>query len=183
VNVNVKGKPTGATVLSSRSLSRSLLLRPLASSDLPAVAALIGRTIDTAYPPHYGPGCIAHFREHHSEANILEDAAEGCCVVAEEDGAIVGTGTLTGAHVRRVFVEPSGQRRGIGRAIMRELEARAAASGAALVELASVLGSRAFYEALGYVVRELKSYVLPDGEEMRFYIMTKLLLPSARLIP
>ena len=177
MKVRAKGKSARSSV------SPSLLLRPLAPSDLAAVTALIGRTIDTAYPPHYGPGCIAHFKEHHSEANILKDAAEGYCVVAEEDGAIVGTGTLTGAHVRRVFVEPFCQRRGIGRAIMRDLEARAAASGAALVDLASVLGSRAFYEALGYVVRELKCHVLPDGEKMRFYFMTKLLLPIARPIP
>jgi len=109
-----------------------MVLRDLEERDLDAVKALIHETIDASYPAFYGPGAIGHMKDHHSEENILADAREGCTLVVEHDGSIVGTGTLTGAKIRRLFVHSFHQRRGMGSWIMRALAWIFHAFGAAL---------------------------------------------------
>lgn len=66
----------------------------------------------------------------------------------------MGTGTLLGKEISRVFVAPEFQWRGIGRLIMSCLERRAAENGANVVYLTSTAVSKAFYESLGYLVIE-----------------------------
>ena len=86
---------------------------------------------------------------------------EGSCSIflaAEEDGRLVGTvlGTHDGRKgwVNRLAVLPSYRRRGIGRALVAELEARLLRAG---IEIVTCLiedwndGSMAFFEGIGYV--------------------------------
>jgi predicted GNAT family N-acyltransferase len=81
-------------------------------------------------------------------------------VLATLEGRAVGTGRLLfeyprgeHAHIGRVAVLASERRSGIGRAVMRALEAEAAARGFAGITLAAQLHAIPFYEHLGYAAR------------------------------
>ena len=84
-------------------------------------------------------------------------------LVAEEDGRIVGTAQLhlepraNGCHraeVAKLMVHPSARGRGLGRALMREVEAVAGRESRTLLVLDTREGdpSNALYRSLGYTV-------------------------------
>lgn len=84
-------------------------------------------------------------------------SARGEFVVAESDGHLIGMAgykpTGTGAEVLRVRVHPATRRMGVGAALMRELEQRAAASGITRLHLDTADNqpdALAFYRGLGY---------------------------------
>ncbi|MFB6136676.1 MAG: GNAT family N-acetyltransferase [Halobacteriaceae archaeon] len=81
----------------------------------------------------------------------------GTFLVGEVDGRVVATGALervdeTAAELRRMRVDPDRQRRGYGRAVLDELEARARDLGydRLVLETAAHQGAVPFYEAAGY---------------------------------
>ena len=81
---------------------------------------MVQDTIDISYCKTYPPEAVEYFKEYHSIGDILSDAALGYTVIAESNGEILGTGTLLGTNVRRVYVNPSHQREGIGKLIVAE---------------------------------------------------------------
>lgn len=140
-------------------------LRRAKPSDAGAVASVVAETIRSVYPRYYPEPVVAKFLELHSEDAIAEDVRGGKIVVAEADGAIVGTGTVEGRHISRVFVLPGFQGRGVGSAILDELEARAAAPcGSAVVE--SSLPACALYERRGYRTVTHGSWDVPPAGDL-----------------
>lgn len=123
-------------------------IRRFKRRDLKEVKSLIDRTIEVSYRDAYPNEAIDFFKEYHSEEHILDDAEEGYSIVVVSNTRIVGTGTLLDTNIRRVFVDPSEQRRGIGKKIMGDLESRANKTGAEIVDLASSLTSKEFYDSL-----------------------------------
>jgi len=103
----------------------------------------------------------------------LDDAENSYVVVLEADGEVIGTGTLSGTTIGRVFVEPSRQGLGWGKVIMRRLEEQAQANGVQTVDLSSSLVTKPFYDVLGYTVQEEKSIPLENDRELRYYAMIK----------
>ena len=130
-------------------------IRDFRSTDLEAVRNLICRTIDISYPVAYSTEAIHFFKAFHSDERILDDAREGYTVVLELDGRIVATGTLTGSHVYRVFVEPT--------------------SGIDAVQLDASLVSRPFYETLGYQILRNAFIEVANGKTLDFHEMEKVL--------
>ena len=133
-------------------------MRPAVRGDVPAIVALLrddalGAARETADEETY----LAAFDRM---------AAEGCSVliVGELEGRLVATcqlSVLTGLSLRatrraqvesvRVAVDLRG--RGIGRALMADVEARARAAGCTLIQLTSHKDrdrARRFYEGLGF---------------------------------
>ncbi|MBN1177321.1 MAG: GNAT family N-acetyltransferase [Dehalococcoidales bacterium] len=144
--------------------------------DLADVLELVRNTIDISYRPDYSAEVIAFFKQFHTRQSILDDARNGYIVVASVGGEIAGTGTLLGAYIRRVFISPSHQRRGIGTLIAADLERRAAADGRKVLDLSSALGSRTFWESQGYSVREEHFAPAPNDLIIHYYTMEKILL-------
>lgn len=98
-------------------------------------------------------------------------AVGGRFVVAVADGVIVGMGALSpasepgSAQIRRMRVDPSWQGRGVGRAVLAELERSAVASGVRRLVLDTTVGQQravAFYRAAGYI--EARRGTGPSGE-------------------
>lgn len=148
-------------------------MREFRPGDLAEVAALVRRTIDRSYAGIYPPLAVAHFHEHHTREEIAANAEQGSIVVVERDGRIVATGTLIGYDVRRVYVEPAWQGRGLGRAIMAELEARAAKQGVEEVQVYASLPAKPFYERLGYLAVEEGARDCGEGQVLRWIRMSK----------
>ena len=140
---------------------------------------MIHTTIDISYPEAYPKGAIEFFKNYHSKEHIFNDAANGYTIVLESDGKIIGTGTLSGTNVRRVFIDPSYQRKGLGKLVMYELEKRALAKEITTLDLEASLVSKQFWDSLGYVTRKKDYIPVRNGQKLWYYKMVKELNPNA----
>ncbi len=116
-------------------------------------------------------------------SSVLDDSGAGQCIVADDDGRIVGSVFLYGAgtsaygddthrleepEFRLLAVAPNARSRGIGRALVEECIRRARASGAHAIGLHS---SRSFataiamYQAMGFS-RVPERDFQPEGAEL-----------------
>jgi len=146
-----------------------MFLRDFRESDARAVRDLIHHTIDVCYSPVYPPRAVQFFKDFHSEENILARHRKGQVLVAEEDGHLIGTGAIVECEVFGVFVRPECQRRGLGKALMQELERRAMMGGLAEIVLSVSLPSRRFYESMGYHMIEDCAINLGEGQQLSFW--------------
>ena len=125
-------------------------LRRFDSSDLAALLELIWGTIDVCYRPVYSDEAITHWEDEHNEEAILKDAGQGSIVIAEVNGKMIGTGTLVGDQIKRVYVETAMHGNGVGKTIMAELENTAANNGTKQIRLYSSVPAKKFYDSIGY---------------------------------
>jgi GNAT superfamily N-acetyltransferase len=95
-------------------------------------------------------------------------------LVAEHAGLMLGYAAVAGSHLENLFVDPSAQGRGIGAALLAEIELRLAAR-FELVTLRCLhvnRGARRFYDRHGYAVRETQSIVF-HGRTLPAWFMEK----------
>jgi GNAT superfamily N-acetyltransferase len=144
-------------------------------ADLERVFALIQDTIQVCYDGVYPVEAIEFFKDYHSRDNIRKNAVLGYTVVAESSGRLLGTGTLLGANVRRVFVSPTYQHEGIGKSIEQELERRATSEALPSLDLDSSLVSKQFWESAGFVLQSDSYIPVRNGKKLLYYRMAKLL--------
>ena len=145
--------------------------------DLDDAHRLVCGTIENSYSRAYSPEAVDFFKRYHSKENISADASSGHTLLFYREGRLVGTGTLLGTNIRRVFVLPDEQGRGVGRMIVAELERIAAGNGVGTIELDSSTVSVEFYHRLGYVGEERRSKNLEHGGVLEYVPMTKKLVP------
>lgn len=103
---------------------------------------------------------------------------KGIRLVAEIEGEIVGMGELiaTKNELRACYVSPSAIRKGVGSAIIREIERLARKDGVTFLQMDSSLTAEPFYKALGYEVLEYGQHILRSGHPMACVKMRKFLL-------
>ena len=132
-----------------------MLIRPSTYEDAWAAADLLRRSIDElCVADHEGdPARLETWLANKTPetfARWIDDAAN-VMLSAELEGRLAGVGALRlPREVMLIYVHPDSQRRGVARAIMAALEARAAAEGAAEVGLTSTRTAHLFYAGLGY---------------------------------
>ncbi len=104
--------------------------------------------------------------------------AEKVTLVAEENDQILGLGILNiiGREIDAVYIHPSVKGRGVGKAILAELERLALAEGAEAVTLRSTINALGFYEHYGYVQQSRTSHTLPNGAKLECIAMHKTLV-------
>ncbi len=106
-------------------------------------------------------------------------AQAGC--IAEVDGEMAGFGVLKleDAKVDGMFVKPARMRQGIGRRLLRRLEAMARAHGLQRLSLDASLNGAPFYRACGYAGEEVSVYHSPRGIGLSCVPMSKELHTAA----
>ena len=149
------------------------MLRRFQVEDVETLKHLIDTTIDASYGDVYPPEAIEFFKQHHSRRQIRSDAANGYTIVLQAGDRIVGTGTLLGSEIRRMFVAPDVQKRGLGRRLLAALEQKARESGLHEVELHASLVARPFYERMGFRVVKEGCVPLENGQRIDCFVMTK----------
>ena len=138
-------------------------LRVASEADIEVVYALVQETIRAVYPNYYEPAIVEAFCRLHNRDAVAKDVKLGKVVLLESDDRAVGTGTLDGYHVTRVFVRPSCQGSGFGSMVMRCLETSASASFETTVLDSSAPAER-FYQNRGYRVTGLGTWeIAPEG--------------------
>lgn len=118
--------------------------------DAEKVFLLVCSAIDTYYSPYYTPAIV---RKFHSFQSILSDIKSGKCYVAKGEKGILGTVSVEGAHIRRLFVRSGFQREGTGSALLRFAE-KEISKAHPYSELDASIPAEPFYEKRGYSVLE-----------------------------
>jgi GNAT superfamily N-acetyltransferase len=154
----------------------NIKIRRFRKTDLADVRNLIYRTIDICYPDFYCVEAIKFFKDWHNDQKIIKNAKEGYALVIEKNNQIIGTGTIVGDEIMRVFVDPVFQKRDFGKLIMRELEQKAVSTGINVVKLDASLPSKKFYELLDYVVLEETFVEVENNKRLDYYKMEKSLI-------
>ena len=103
-------------------------------------------------------------------------------LVAEMGGEIVGIGALVveECELRACYVLPRAARKGVGSAIVREIERIARGKNVVSLQLVASVTSELFYRALDYEVHERGQHVLHSGQGMACVMMRKVLRSPAR---
>jgi putative acetyltransferase len=106
---------------------------------------------------------------------VRENVQNEYRLIAEVDGRIVGIGALVvgNAELRACYVVPEASRKGVGTALVREIERIARGQGLTFLELDSSVTAEPFYASLGYGVRERGEHILGSGQSMACVKMRK----------
>ncbi len=148
--------------------------RPATTVDLPAIAALMERSIGALQTAFLTPEQIAASRA--SMGLDTQLIADGTYFVIEQDGALVGCGgwgkraTLYGgdhaavrddalldpatdaARIRAMYTDPAFARQGVGRDLLACCEAAARTAGFRRAEMMATMAGEPLYAACGYAV-------------------------------
>jgi len=108
-------------------------------------------------------------------AGVLTNPDDEYRLVAEIEGRVVGVGALVAKNheLRACYVAPQAGRRGVGSALLREIEREALQRGLKFLEAESSLTAEPFYAAHGYFVLERGEHSLHNGERMPCVKMRK----------
>jgi citrate lyase synthetase len=150
-----------------------VIIRPFVDKDAQPVYAMVQNAIDISYRGVYPPEAIEFFKEHHSMVTIQSDAINGYTVVAEQQHEIIGSGTLLGNEIRRVYIRPPYQNHGVGNALYCELEREALRRKLAQLELHGSLVSKCFWELLGFAVVFEGDIPMMNNQKLHYYRMCK----------
>ncbi len=149
-----------------------VLIRKAHNDDAKAISQVIVAAVRESNSQDYPASVIESVVANFSPERVIDLLEQRLVFVALLDGEIVGTGALDSHAVRSLFIAPQQQRKGIGQALMGEIEKAALQRSIETLLVPSSLTAESFYARLGY--RVLREQL--HGEE-RTLIMTKLLTP------
>jgi GNAT superfamily N-acetyltransferase len=97
------------------------------------------------------PGTLAGWLLNKTTANLRQWIRTHHVLVAEDEGAILGVAAMSASgHVLLNYVSPTARFRGVSRALINVLEARAVSIGLSVLTLESTSTALGFYRAAGY---------------------------------
>lgn len=131
-------------------------IRDAVAEDVPAACQVLRRSITELCVADHGndPAILTRWLSNKTPEIVASWIASpnSSLLVAVEHGMILAVGSVTNAgEVTLNYVSPDAKFRGVSRALLRALEARAIERGNARCTLTSTETARRFYRANGYV--------------------------------
>jgi GNAT superfamily N-acetyltransferase len=171
------------------------------AADVPAIAALMRRSVLELFPAYYDERQTASAAVHvaHLDEQLI---ADGTYFVHEAGGEIVACGgwsrrnrlfagegegadddrlldpATEPARVRAMFVRADWTRRGLGRAILDACERAARAEGFSRMVLGATLAGEPLYRAFGFTEVGRSDITTPDGVELEVVAMERPIAPG-----
>ena len=131
------------------------------------------KTINEIYPKYYPAGAVEFFLQHHSDDNIINDIKQGKVYILQNDfDEYVGTVTVDGNEIHRLFVLPEFQHNGFGRALMDHAEIVIAQNYSEVIIDASLPAKR-IYRKRGYVETDYRTIIADNGDFLCYDVMRK----------
>jgi putative acetyltransferase len=114
-------------------------------------------------------------------ARAIERGDEVILVAEDATGGVIGFGSIVpgNSELRALYVSAEHERKGIGRAILSQLEVLAREAGVTALRMDSSTNAAGFYEANGYIALERGEHTLQSGVRMACVRMRKSLHPEA----
>ena len=162
----------------------AVVVRPMLADEARAFLEIHTRSVRGLAASHYPPEVIEAWVVPMTEEYLrgfIKNQDKEIRLVAEVDGSLVGLGCLVvqNAELRACYVAPGAARKGVGSALVREIERIAREHGLDHLHLDASVNAEPFYSALGYEVVERKEHVWPSGQRMEAVTMRKALKGGA----
>lgn len=142
-------------------------------ADLAVVGDITRRTIAAVYPHYYPKGVVEFFLKWHKDEKIAQDIHAGrVYLLLEPSGHAVGTVTLYGEELNRLFVLPEYQGKGYGRLLLDFGEKTIGRQYEKIVLDASLPG-KAIYLKRGYYVTNFMTERQENGDVLCWDAMEK----------
>jgi N-acetylglutamate synthase-like GNAT family acetyltransferase len=138
-------------------------IRCATANDAPEACLVLRRSItELCDLDHAGDAeLLAKWLSNKTVENVRRWIGQAHFLVAEEEGRLLGCAAMTGAgKVTLNYVAPDARFRGVSKALLSQLEARARALGLEELVLESTQTALRFYCSLGYV-HTAETYTLP----------------------
>jgi GNAT superfamily N-acetyltransferase len=128
-----------------------MIIRKFKEEDAVHVSEVIWKALDVSNSKDYGQDILLNMKNVYSSDNVSILSKSRTLLVAEDEGILVGVGGIENDFISSVFVNPDQQGKGIGRGIMKALEAIAKEKHQ-YVSLYSSLTAESFYASIDYRV-------------------------------
>ena len=132
-------------------------IRRFRNEDAEAVSCLLARNFIEVNSKDYGIEAMEKLAAHHNAAWVRQIAGDSHMYVFEREGKIIGVGSIapfwgseTESIILTVFVLPELHGKGIGRTIIRTLEADEFFTRAGRIEIPASVTATEFYRKFGY---------------------------------
>ncbi len=149
---------------------KQIEIRKATDADVVALSGLIRRTIRVSNSKDYDQRSIdllcSMFEPDQFAKRVLDEHILICYVGVD----LIGTVGLRHNYLRSMFIEPTYQRRGLGKVLVANIEEIAQRKAISEIMVQSSVTARQFYETLGYEFVEFQSH--PEGP---FVLMRKAL--------
>ena len=134
------------------------------------VAKIAGKTIRAVYPHYYPSGAVQFFLDLHNEQKIREALDREEVYFAAVQGKIVGTGSVRGDEVCRLFILPEYQAKGYGSKLMDLLEAMVFRKYQA-VHIDASFPAESMYLKRGYRIKTYEKIETEGGDYLCYHTM------------
>jgi len=163
-----------------------LSLRPAVPGDAAAMVEVHHAAVTAVDRRHYGDEVLAAWSPPPDSsrrdwlADLIGQASTLCTVAVADDGTIVGfcIALPEQALLRALYVHPACNGQGVGRELLRDMEARCRALGIKLLELNASHNAEAFYRRSGYQPQDAVTQPLNGTVSMTATRMVKRLTGS-----
>ncbi len=147
--------------------------------DCEAIWRVHARAIREIAESHYTSEEVAAWASPRKPEHYVESIRDKEFYVAEENGVVIGFGTLNQmqSEIEAVYVSPEVVRRGVGGAILQKLEERARDLSIKSLKMDASLNAVPFYKSAGYESQKEMKHRLASGVEIGCLLMTKELSP------
>lgn len=139
---------------------------------LQTVKDITHKTISEIYPHYYPKGVVDFFISHHKVENIMKDIDAGIVYLMMNDETEIGTVTLRGNEICRLFVLPQYQHQGVGRQLLDFAETMISERYTEIVIDAS-LPAKQMYMKRGFVATDTQKIVTDNGDVLVYDVMKK----------
>ena len=136
------------------------------------VAEIVEKTIRAVYPHYYPSGAVQFFLDLHNERRIREALAREDIYFAEVQGEIVGTGSIRGNEICRLFILPECQAKGHRSRLMDLLEDMVFQQYQA-VHIDASFPAESMYLKRGYRIKTYEKIKTGGGDYLCYHTMEK----------
>ena len=136
------------------------------------VAEIAEKTIRAVYPHYYPSGAVQFFLDLHNEQRIREAFVWEDIYFAVVQGKIVGTGSVRGNEICRLFILPEYQAKGYGSRLMDLLEDMVFRKHHA-VHIDASFPAESMYLKRGYRIKTYEKIETEGGDYLCYHTMEK----------
>lgn len=135
-------------------MSLVMIIRKFKEEDAVRVSEIIWKALEVSNSKDYGQDVLLNMKKEYSAERIGFLSKSRTLLIAEDAGMVIGVGGIENDFISCVFVDPDQQGKGIGRGIMKALEAIAKDNRYQAVFLHSSITAESFYAGIGYLVEK-----------------------------
>lgn len=136
------------------------------------VAEIADKTIRAVYHHYYPSGAVQFFLNLHNEQRIREALAREDIYFAAVQGEIVGTGSIRGNEICRLFILPEYQAKGYGSRLMDLLENMVFRQ-YHTVHIDASFPAESMYLRRGYKIKTYEKLETEGGDYLCYHTMVK----------